>query len=439
MVGVDGLRRWLRVTMAAALALWLAPATAGAAAPSVFEMRIDGVINVFTADYIVGGIQQAESQNADAVLITMDTPGGIDTSMRRIIQAISNTRLPVILYVSPQGARAASAGLYICQSADVIAMAPGTNIGSAHPVFLSTGTGQDQQSSVEDQKVLNDSIAYIRSLATTHNRNADWAADAVRNSANITADEAVKLNVVDLVSPDRDSLLRSLDGREVTKGTRSFALRTGGATVQQHDMSFGAGLLHALADPQVAYLLMLLAILAIGVEITHPGAVLPGVTGAIAIVLALVSFESLPVNYAGLALVAFAFVLFAVDIRSPTHGVLTTGGILSLMLGGFLLLDAGAPYLEPNPLVILLPPLIVGGLLAFVISKAVAARRLPPSTGPNHLIGAVGEARDDLTPQGGMVFVDGALWQASSPAPIPRGSKVRVTAVDGLRLRVEGS
>jgi membrane-bound serine protease (ClpP class) len=413
-----------------------------AAAPPVSELRIDGVINVFTADYIAGGITQAEHAGAAAVLVTVDTPGGIDTSMRRIIQAISNTTLPVILYVSPTGARAASAGLYISQAADVVAMAPGTNIGSAHPVLLDTGSGQsgaNPQQDIEGQKVLNDSIAYIQALATQHHRNADWAADAVKNSVNIPAEKAVELHVVDLVSGSTAQLLATIDGRSIEKRGHTVTLHTAGAPVVSHQMGWGQGLLHALADPQIAYLLMLLAILAIGVEITHPGAILPGVTGAIAIVLALVAFESLPVSYAGLALVLFGIVLFAVDIKASTHGVLTTGGILAVALGGFLILDATTPYLEPSLWAILVPPLAVGGLMAFIVGKAIAVRRRRPVTGVQLLVGAEGEARADLSPAGGTVFVEGALWQAHSPVPIPRGAKVRVTGVEGLRLMVEST
>jgi membrane-bound serine protease (ClpP class) len=280
-------------------------------------------------------------------------------------------------------------------------------------------------------------VAYIQGLANQHHRNAEWAADAVKNSVNVPAEKAVELHVADLLSSSTAHLLTAVDGRTVEKRGHTLTLHTAGAPVVSHEMGFAQGLLHALADPQIAYLLMLLAILAIGVEITHPGAILPGVTGAIAIVLALVSFESLPVSYAGLALVFFGVVLFAVDIKASTHGVLTTGGILAVALGGFLILDATTPYLEPSLWAVLVPPLSVGGLMAFIVAKAIAVRRRRPVTGIQLLIGAEGEARADLSPAGGTVFVDGALWQAFSSAPIPRGARVRITGVDGLRLTVE--
>ena len=450
MVGVDRRAiyrraRWARLALAAVLAA--APAApslnAGAVAPgTVAVLRIEGVINVFTADYIVNGITAAQRDGAGAVVITMDTPGGIDTSMRRIIQAILGTPLPVTVFVSPSGARAASAGLYISQAADVIAMAPGTNIGSAHPVFLDTGSGNAPQGStadIEGQKILNDSVAYIQALATVHGRNADWAADAVRNSVNVPAERAVELHVADLVSPDLPSLLTSIDGRRVSKNGQAIVLHTAGSVVEAQSMDFFQGLLHALADPQVAELFLLLAILAIAFEVTHPGAILPGVVGVLSGVLALVAFESLPVNYAGVALLGFGLVLFAVDVRSPTHGVLTAGGVLSLGLGTFLVLDATAPYLEPNLWLTVLPPLAVGGIVAFFISRAVAVRRRPAATGTSALVGIEGEVRERLGEGGGMVMVDGALWQAESDQPIAAGARVRVTAVDGLRLRVEST
>jgi membrane-bound serine protease (ClpP class) len=427
--------------LAGLVLLVLGAPTARAATPAVEQLRIEGIINVFTADYVVAGIQEAERDHDDAVLITMDTPGGIDTSMRRIIQAILNTRLPVILYVSPPGARAASAGLYISQAADVVAMAPGTNIGSAHPVFLSTGSGsapQGSQEDIEGQKVLNDSVAYIQSLARLHHRNVDWAAQAVRESVNVPADTAVSLGVADLVSGDVQHLLIAVDGRSLTKGDRTLVLHTAGAAIQRRDMSFWAALLHAIADPDIAYLLMLLAIAGIGFEIVHPGAVLPGVVGVTAAVMALVSFESLPVDYAGLTLMAFGIILFVVDIKAPTHGVLTVGGIVSLALGSFLFLDQAGVFLdEPSLPLAVVPPLILGGAGFLFVRKAIAARRQRPATGVDRLVGSIGEARTEVGPEGGMVFVDGALWQAMAPAPIPSGQPVRVQEVHGLRLTVE--
>ena len=412
--------------------------SARADAPRVTVLRIDGVINVFTADYITGALDSAKASGSSLVVIGMDTPGGIDSSMRRIIQAILASPLPVAVYVSPSGGRAASAGLYISQSADVLAMAPGTNIGSAHPVFLdASGSAGGSGSSVEDQKVLNDSVAYIQGLANLHHRNADWAVDAVKNSVNVTAEKAVELHVADRVSPDMPSLLRDIDGQQLTKNGQSITVHSAGAVIDEQGMNWSQALLHALADPQVAYLFFLLAILAIGFEVTHPGAILPGVIGVISGLLALVAFESLPVSLAGIALVAFALLLFAADVHAPTHGVLTTGGVLALALGSFLILDAGSPFLEPNIWLAVLPPLGVGLILAFLISRAIAARRRPNTVGVNSLLGAEGEVREDLGPEGGLVMVDGALWQANAEVALSRGARVRVKSVEGLRLMVD--
>jgi membrane-bound serine protease (ClpP class) len=435
----DG-RRVARLILAFSLglaALGMAAAPARAAQPRVTVMRIDGVINVFTADYITGGLDSARASGSNLVVIGMDTPGGVDTSMRRIIQAILASPLPVAVYVGPSGARAASAGLYISQAADIVAMAPGTNIGSAHPVFLDATGSVQSGTSVEDQKVLNDSVAYIQGLANLHHRNADWDTDAVKNSVNVTAEKAVELHVADRVSTDLPALLRDVDGQQLEKHGSTITLHTAGALIDQQEMSWFQGLLHALADPQVAYLFFLLAILAIGFEVTHPGAVLPGVVGVLSGLLALVAFESLPVNFAGIALVAFGLVLFASDVHAPTHGVLTAGGVLSLALGSFLILDAGAPFLEPNLWLAVLPPVAVGLILAFLITRAVAARHRPNAVGVNTLLGAEGEAREDVGPGGGLVMVDGALWQAHAEVTVSRGTRVRVQSVEGLHIQVE--
>jgi membrane-bound serine protease (ClpP class) len=417
-----------------AVAMLSKPAAAGP--PRVAVLRIDGVINVFTADYVAGGLETASREGDGLVVIGMDTPGGLDSAMRKIIQAILASPVPVAVYVGPSGARAASAGLYISQSADILAMAPGTNIGSAHPVFLDASGSVQAGTSVEDQKVLNDSVAFIQGLANLHHRNADWATDAVRNSVNVPAERAVELRVADRLSLDLPALLREVDGQSIEKQGRTLTVRSRGALVDQRSMTSWQALLHALADPQVAYLFMLLAILAIGVEVTHPGAILPGVVGVIAGLVSLVAFESLPVNLTGVVLVLFGLALFAADVRAPSHGVLTTGGVVALALGGFLVLDAGAPFLEPNLWLALLPPLTVGLLLALLVSRAVAVRRRPPPPGSS-LLGAEGEAREDLGARGGLVMVEGELWRARAEVPVLRGTRVRVRAVEGLVVEVD--
>jgi len=429
--------RTLALAMGVVAALLGMARPAHAAQAHVAVLRIDGVINVFTADYISGALDAARNDGTDLVVIGMDTPGGLDTAMRQIIQSMLASPVPVAVYVGPSGARAASAGLYISQAADIVAMTPGTNIGSAHPVFIGAGGSVQNVPSVEDQKVLNDSVAFIQGLATLHHRNVDWATDAVKNSVNVTAEKAVELHVADRVAPDLAALLHDVDGQVLEKQGRTITLHTANALVDQRSMTFWQGLLHALADPQVAYLFMLLAILAIGFEITHPGAVLPGVVGVISAAIALVAFGSLPVNLVGVVLVLFSLVLFASDLPAPSHGVLTTGGVVALALGSFLVLDAGAPFLEPNIALAIFPPIAVGLMLAFLVSRAVAVRHRPPTSGIGTMVGVEGEAREDLGAAGGLVMVEGALWQASAAVPVHRGDRVRVQQVEGLRLRVE--
>ena len=358
--------------------------------------------------------------------------------------------LPVVIFVSPSGARAASAGLYITEAADIAVMAPGTNIGSAHPVSLggsnpaaspaaspgasgATSTAPD----IESQKIENDAAAYIRALATLHNRNADWAEKAVRQSINAPADDAVKLGVVDFESRDLDTLLQDLDGRQVSKGGHTYTLQTAKAGIQRDDMSGFDKFLQALADPNLVYLLFLLAIIGIGFWVTHPGMFLPGVIGVIAGVLAAVSLYDLPINIAGVLLILIAVVLFVIDLKAVTHGVLTTGGIVAMTLGGLLLVNTSFLAEGVNIPLLIVTVLVIAGVFLFILRKLIDARRRPYAAGEESMIGNLGSVREPLDPSG-MVFVNGALWQATSTGgPLEAGAQVRVVGVDGLRLRVE--
>ena len=429
------------------LAASLPGLTADAADSHVVVATLTGVINPITDNYIVNAVNQAVSGHAIALIIAMDTPGGLDTSMRNIIKKVLAAPVPVVVFVSPSGARAASAGMYITEAADIAAMAPGTNIGSAHPVSIGgsnpapsatpTGSGTSAAPDIEDQKIENDAAAYARALATLHHRNADWAEKAVRQSINVPADEAVKLGVVDFESRDLDTLLTSLDGREVTKGGHSYTLQTANAGIQRFDLSGFDQLLQAVADPNLVYLLFLLAIIGIGVWITHPGLILPGVVGVIAGLLAALSLFNLPVNMAGLLLILVAIVLFIVDLKAVTHGVLTTGGIIAMTLGGLLLIDTGFLAEAVNIPLLLLTVAAIAGIFIFILQKVIAARRQPYAAGEESMVGTIGTVREPLNPSG-LVFVDGALWQAiSTDGALAVGAPVRVVGVDGLRLRVE--
>ena len=420
---------------------------ARAAEPHVLVATLTGVINPITDSYVSNAVDKAVQGHDTALIIAMDTPGGLDTSMRDIIKKMLGARVPVVVFVSPSGARAASAGMYITEAADLAVMAPGTNIGSAHPVSIGgsnpapsaspSASGQSAATDIEDQKIENDAAAYARALATLHHHNADWVEKAVRQSINAPADDAVKLGVVDFESRDLDTLLEDLDGRQVVKGGQTYTLQTAHAAVDRYDLSGFDQFLQAVADPNLVYLLFLLAIIGIGFWVTHPGLILPGVVGVIAGLLAALSLFNLPINIAGVILILLAILLFIVDLKAVTHGVLTTGGIVAMTLGGLLLINTGFLSEAVNIPLLLFTVLVIAGIFIFILRKVIAARRLPYAAGEESMIGTVGTVREPLDPTG-MVFVSGALWQATSAAgPVPAGTRVRVVKVDGLRLQVE--
>jgi membrane-bound serine protease (ClpP class) len=430
--------------------------SARAAGSEVVVANLNGVIDPITDNYISGAINRAVGDSATALVIQMDTPGGLDTSMRDIIEKMIAAKVPVVVFVSPSGARAASAGMYITLAADVAAMAPGTNIGSAHPVSIggsnpapsptpsasaspsaSGANGTSSATDIEDQKIENDAAGYARALAAMHHRNAVWAERAVRQSINATADEALSLGVVDLESRDLPTLLNALDGRQVLKNDRSYTLHTADAALVTDNLGGFDQALQTLVDPNLAYLLFLLAIVGIGVWVTHPGLVLPGVIGVAAGVLAALTLFDLPVNAAGLILILLAVVLFIVDLKAMTHGVLTTGGVIAMVLGGLLLVNTGFLAETVNLPLLLLTVLVIAGIFVFMLQKVIAARHRPYAAGEEAMVGSVGTVREALDPSG-MVFVEGALWQAtSSRAPVAVGTQVRVVRVDGLHLLVE--
>ena len=410
----------------------LLPLRAGASAPHVEQADLTGDINTITASYISGAVARAEADRADALLVVMDTPGGISTSMDAIITSLLNSKVPVIVYVYPSGARAASAGLFVAQAADVLAMAPGTNIGSAHPIQASG----DNLTGDLGAKVLNDAVTRVRNLATLHGRNADWAELAVRSSANINAEDAVRLHVADLEAPDRAALLNAIDGRALPRASGALLLHTAGARIEDLPMPFWSELLHALIDPTVAALLILLATYGLIAEVTTPGAILPGVIGGISAVLALVALANLPVNIAGALLMLLALALFIADIKANTHGILSAGGVVSLILGMAFLVNTGPVGLGVSPWAVTLAAVGTVAFFAFFVRKVWTARRRPVFAGAESMVGANGEAREELAPEG-LVFVAGALWKAvATPSPIHAGSPVRVVGRKGLQLEV---
>ncbi|HEV3103379.1 MAG TPA: nodulation protein NfeD [Candidatus Dormibacteraeota bacterium] len=425
-------RRLLGVA-AAALAIAAAlPANAAAATPRVDQADLNGDINTIMAAYIAASVSRAEADHADALLVVINTPGGISTSMDDIVTSLLNSKVPVIAFVYPSGARAASAGLFVAESADILAMAPGTNIGSAHPIQAS---GADLTGDL-GAKVLNDAVTRVRNLAAIHGRNADWAEQAVRNSVNINAEQAVSIHVADLEASDPTSLLSTVDGKIVQRPSGTLTLHTAGAQIQDFPMPFWMVFLNALIDPTIAALLILLAAYGIITELSTPGAILPGVVGGIAAILAIVSLANLPVNIAGALMMLLALALFVADLKANTHGILSFGGVLALLLGMAFLVNTGPIGLGVNPVAVIVAAALTTAFFVFFIRKVWAARRRPVTTGAEALVGARGEAREDLSPEG-LVFVRGALWKAvASASPIPIGSQVRVVGRKGLQLQV---
>ena len=395
-------------------------------------LSYSGIINPVAAEYFEDGIAAAEAAGRDAILIELDTPGGLDTSMRLIIKAMNASSIPVIVYVAPSGSRAASAGTFIMIAAHVAAMAPGTNIGSAHPVAMGGG----EMDEVMKAKVENDAAAYIKSMAEKRGRNAEWAEAAVRESVNITGTEAVELNVIDVVAEDIDALLEAIDGRTVKVGAETVTLATKGATLHRAPLSWRLRLLNTLIDPNVAYILMLLGTYGLIYELMSPGAIFPGVVGAICIVLALYAFQTLPINYAGLLLIILAIVLFIAEVKVPSFGLLTIGGIVAMFLGSLMLMKTDLPYMRVSLSVIV--PSVLGTALFFVFVVGMAVRTFGnrPETGLESMIGQRAVVRSALAPVGS-VFIHGELWEAKSDETVDLGDEVEITGAEGLRLLVK--
>ena len=413
----------------------LLPVNAAASTPRVDQADLNGDINNIAAAYVQSSVDRAEADHADALLLVLNTPGGISTSMDDIVTSLLNCKVPVIVFVYPSGARAASAGLFVAQAADLLAMAPGTNIGSAHPI---DATGANLTGDL-GAKVLNDAVTRVRALASMHGRNADWAEQAVRNSVNINAEDAVRLHVADLEAVDPRAVLDQVDGRSVTRSTGNLTLHTAGATIDDSPMPFWQVFLNTLIDPTIAALLIIVAGYGIITELSTPGAILPGVVGGLAAILAVVSLANLPVNIAGALMMLLAVILFVADLKAPTHGILSVGGVFALILGMAFLVNTGPVGLGVDPIVAIATGLVTLAFFALFIRKIWAARRQPALSGADSMVGALGEAREELAPEG-LVFVAGALWKAVATAsPIHAGSHVRVVGREGLELQVEGA
>jgi membrane-bound serine protease (ClpP class) len=419
------------VAAVALLILALAGREAGGAAQPVAMIDLDGAITPVTARLLTAAIERAQTERAQALIVRLNTPGGLERSMRTMAQTILNSEIPVIVYVAPTGARAASAGVFITMAAHVAAMAPATNIGAAHPVAIGGETGKEM-----DKKIANDAAAFARSLAAERGRNVEWAEKAVHASVSVTEREAVKLKVVDLVADSVSDLLAKVDGRTVKTARGPVTLATRDAPVKLIEIRFRDRFLALITDPNIAYILMMVGMLGIFFELQNPGAILPGVIGGISLILAFFAFQSLPINWAGVLLILFGVSLLIAEIKIVSHGILTAGGIVAMVLGSFMLYDAPEVGFRVSWTVILPTVGAMAGLVAWAVSAGVRAMMKSPVTGSAGMIGRVAVARSALGPEG-QVQVDGEIWRAvSEEGAIPAGEKVRVTAVDGLTLKV---
>ncbi len=423
-----------RTAVAGALLLLaaLAGAAPATAAQPVSLIDLDGAITPITDRLLTTAVERAQADGSQALVVQLNTPGGLERSMRTMAQTILNAGIPVIVYVAPTGARAASAGVFITMAAHVAAMAPATNIGAAHPVTAGGGDMGKEMS----KKVANDAAAFARSLAAERGRNVDWAEKAVRSSVSVTEREAVKLKVVDLVADNLQDLLAKVDGRIVKTARGTVTLQTRDAPIKRIEIRFRDRFLALITDPNIAYILMMVGMLGIFFELQNPGVVLPGVIGGISLILAFFAFQSLPINWAGVLLILFGIALLIAEIKIASHGVLTIGGVISMVLGSFMLYDAPEVGFRVSWAVILPTVGSTAGLFVWAVSAGVRAMRRPAVTGAAGMVGRQAVARGELAPEG-HVNVDGEIWRAvAEGGSIPAGEKVRVTAVDGLTLRV---
>jgi membrane-bound serine protease (ClpP class) len=394
-------------------------------------ITVDGVINPVTSEYIGKSIRKAAGKGMEALVIELDTPGGLDTSMRIIVKDIVSSEVPVVVYVAPGGARAASAGVFVTLAAHVAAMAPGTNIGAAHPVAI--GEKMDKTMA---EKATNDAAAYIKSLAEGRGRNAQWAEKAVRESISATESEALKEHVIDLVERDIPSLLSDIDGRKVRVSFGERVLRTKQAQVVREEIGLRLRLLSFISNPNVAYILMLLGFYGLFFELTSTGAIFPGVAGGICLILAFYAFQTLPVNYAGLLLIVLAVILFILEVKIVSHGVLTIGGLVAMTIGSLMLFESPGPFLRLS-LYLVVPAVIITALFfSFTIRLALQAHGRKPVTGKEELTGMEGVARTDVSKEGGMVSLHGELWSAFSDEVIAKNDTIVVEEVRGLKLKV---
>jgi len=433
------MKRLLSLTLLALFLLIDLPAMAQSGEGPVVVIEIQGVINPLTAQYLDRTLRLAEQQAAQVMVLVLDTPGGLESAMREMVQALLESPLPTVVYVAPRGARATSAGLFIILAADVAAMAPATHIGAAHPVLLG---GEVEIDETMEEKMTSDAAALARSVATARGRNAEWAERAVRENLSITADEALEQNIIDLIANDLDDLLRQIDGRRVTMAWGTVVLRTEGMPVERHPMNLIERFMHVITDPNIAYLLLSIGALCLMAELSDPGLSVPGIAGVVCFILAFMALGNLPVNWAGVALLALAVVLFAVGLFTETEAIVTVAGLVPFILGSLLLFSPFTPTSPAAP-DLRVSPWLIGimslGILAFsslVLRAIITANRLPPQSGAERLVGRRGVACTDLTPEG-QVRIELEDWSAVAVEEgIRTGEPVQVIGIVGVRLHV---
>jgi len=401
--------------------------------PPINFIEVDGIINPATAKFITESIDKATQENAQCLIVQLDTPGGLMESMRIIVKKILTSNIPIIVYVAPSGARAASAGVFITLAAHIAVMAPATHIGAAHPVTLGA---EGKESKTMTEKIVNDTVSYIKTIAKTRDKNVDWAEKAVRKSVSITEDEALKLNVIDFISPNLQDLLNKIDGKIIKFDGITRTLLTKGVQPRSMQMSWRYRFLDIISNPTIAYIFLMLGIYGVFFELSNPGAILPGVVGGIFLILAFYSLQMLPINFAGLALILFGIILFIAEIKVVSHGLLAVGGVISLFLGSLMLIESPTEYMRVSLSVIIPAVLVSAGFFTFAVTRAIKARLTKPTTGMEGLLGEVGIASTTIAPEG-KVSIHGEFWNVVSDQPIERGEKVQVIGGTNLKLEVK--
>lgn len=398
-------------------------------------ITIDGVINPVSSEYIAKSIKQAEAEDAHCLVILLDTPGGLVSSMRDITKDMMGSKVPVIVYVAPSGARAGSAGVFITLAANVAAMAPGTNIGAASVVTMTMGA--DSASATMMRKMTNDAVAYIRSIAEQRGRNADWAEKAVTEAASVTATEALDLNVIDFIVPNLDSLLSVADGKIVKTPDDSMTLATRNATTNFIEMPLRYQILDVISDPTIAYILFIIGLYGLFFELYNPGAIFPGVIGGISMILAFYAMNTLPVNYAGVLLILLAIILFLLEIKIPSYGVLTIGGVISFLVGSIMLYDPQTPFVKVSWEVIAVVTIATVLFFVFAVGMGIRAQAGKKVGGREEIMESTAKALEDFKEESGQVLFEGEIWQATSADPILKGEIVKVIHLEGLKMTVK--